>query len=278
MKTSSLPSRARRCSSFSRLASVLLTLSVYSASPHLHAQFSLTGMSYSQSFDSLGTSATATLPTGWKFGNTTTYSFGVTATTVAGGTTGTNALGAGSTGGYYNFGNGVTASATDRAAGFLGSSSFTGSRYLLFGFTNNTGSTLADLTLTFDLEKYRNGSRDFDIGFASSTNGTTWTSYAAAGQHYTGGGSGAVNPPATTSKSITLTALNLTAGSSLYFYWSYTGVGGSNNAQAIGVDNVSLAATAVPEPSTYAAVLGSAALLAAWLQRRHHRRGSSSPA
>lgn len=278
MNTPLLAAPARVSFPRSRLAFVILCLALTGSTAPLVAQFSLTDLSYSQSFDTMGNSPTALLPTGWRFGSTTNYATGVTATTVAGGTSGTNAVGTGATGGYYNFGNGVTATATDRAAGFLGSTSFTTPKYLFFGFMNNTGGTLQDLTLTFDLEKYRNGSRDFDIGFASSTNGTTWTTHASAGEHYAGGAIAVVNPPTTTSKSITLTALNLTAGSSLYFYWSYTGVGGSNNAQAIGIDNVSLAATAVPEPSTYAAIFGSAALVAAWLRRRHHRRISSSPA
>ena len=52
-------------------------------------------------FNSIGTSATATLPTGFKLG--TDWSSGTTATTQAAGTSGTGILSSSSTGGFYNF-------------------------------------------------------------------------------------------------------------------------------------------------------------------------------
>ena len=72
-----------------------------------------------QSFDSM-TGNTATLPVGWRVGNgrdAIDWDNGLSATTDSGGTTGSGSI---SGGGCYNFADGVNASSTDRALGFLG--------------------------------------------------------------------------------------------------------------------------------------------------------------
>src|SRR5258705_9021555 len=71
-----------------------------------------TGTAFTQNFDGMGSSATATLPTGFKVNTTTDWATGTTATTQAAGTTGAGVLTSGSAGGTYNFANGVTASST----------------------------------------------------------------------------------------------------------------------------------------------------------------------
>src|SRR6476659_3928096 len=78
-----------------------------------YAQLSITtiGTPVNEDFTSMGSSATATLPNGFKIG--TDWNTGTTATTLAAGTTGTGVLTGASTGGVYNFANGVTASSTD---------------------------------------------------------------------------------------------------------------------------------------------------------------------
>src|SRR4051794_8847986 len=78
--------------------------------------FSLTGSSYSQNFDAITTSATATLPTGWGFfagGDPANPATATTVTTQDAGTTGTGVISSSSAGGNYLFVNGVLASGTD---------------------------------------------------------------------------------------------------------------------------------------------------------------------
>ena len=69
------------------------------------------------------------------------------------------------------------------------------------------------------------------------------------------------------SRTVTLTSLNLDPGAVFYLRWNFSTTGA--NSQGLGLDNVRLTASAVPEPSTYAAIAGAGALLgAAWHRRR----------
>ncbi|MDX2001866.1 MAG: hypothetical protein SFW35_05520 [Chitinophagales bacterium] len=207
----------------------------------LQAQMVLSSSSVSENFNSIGSSATANLPNGFRIagGTSPVFSSGTTSTTQAGGTSGTGAMASNSTGGAYNFANGVNASSTDRAVGFLTSGSFSSPQNLMVQLQNNTGATITSLDITFDYEKYRTGTRAFDWTFFSSTNGSSWTAQTAGNQSYAAdGGNAVVNPPTTISKSFTITGLNIAHGSSIYFRWAYTGSGGSTNGQGLGVDNI----------------------------------------
>ena len=190
----------------------------------------------------MGNSGTATLPSGFRVNTSKTWSSGTTATTQAAGTSGTGALTGTSTGGTYNFANGVTASSTDRALGFLSSSSFSSPRSIIIQCVNSTGSTIDALNIAFDYEKYRAGTRAWSMSLFFSTDGFTWLPAYSGDQSYSADGANAVvNPPTTISKSVnSATGLNIANGATFYFAWDYTGSGGSTNAQGIGIDNVYL--------------------------------------
>lgn len=193
-----------------------------------------------ENFNSMGNSATASLPTDWRLGSATTYSTGVSATTAAAGTTGTGAIATNSSGAYYNFANGVTGTSTDRAPGWLSATAFTSPRQLFVRLTNNTGSTIGSADIAYDIEKYRNGMRAFTIAFYTSTDGSTWNEVTAASQAYSANANNnPVNPATTVSKSFTVTGLSIANGSDLYLRWAYAGTGGSTNAQGLGIDNFS---------------------------------------
>ena len=125
----------------------------------------------------MGTSATATLPTDWKVDKQTTartvgtYAAAVTATALAGGAN----LSTTAANGIYNFGSGTTTTGADRAVGFLASSTGTQSGNLYAQFVNNTGGNLSGLQISYDVEKYRNGSNasGFSIQLYYSTDGAT---------------------------------------------------------------------------------------------------------
>lgn len=219
--------------------------------PEMYAQLGLsitsTGTAFTENFDGMGSSRTATLPTGFRTGNVngTDWATGVDTTTKSGGTTGTGVLTSSSSGSVYNFANGVTATATDRALGFLNSGSFTSPRSILLKITNNTGSTIKTLAISFDYEKYRSGSRQWDWTFFHGNTSSSATSATDGDQSYASDAGNTVisNPPATISKTVTLTNLAIANGADNYLRWTFTGNGGSSNGQAIGIDNVSITAT-----------------------------------
>src|SRR5262245_27748062 len=92
-----------------------------------------------QDFDSIGTTATATLPADFKADRPSTvrtvgsFAAAGTATTQAGGAN----LSTSATNGIYNFGSGTTTTGADRAIGFLSSGTATQSGNLYAQIVNN---------------------------------------------------------------------------------------------------------------------------------------------
>lgn len=217
------------------------------------------GVASTQNFNGMGNSATAPLPSGFKFG--ADWSTGTTATTHAAGTTGTGVLASSSAGGAYNFANGATASSTERSIGFLSSGVFTSPRSIVFAFTNNTGSTVTSLDVSFNYEKYRSGTRAFDWTFFHGSSSAPSTADANGNQSYSADANNTTisNPPASVSKSFTISGLSITNGTTYYLRWTYTGSGGSTNAQGLGIDDFSLTlnGTSCAAPSTQASALGT---------------------
>jgi hypothetical protein len=210
------------------------------------AQLSITSTStaFTQPF-TIGTSATAAMPTGFKIctGGSPNWDTGATATTLAAGTSGTGALTGSSTGGTYNLANGVTASSTDRAVGFITSGSFASPNSIILKFTNNTGAAITSLNISFDYEKYRTGTRAWDMTFFHGSTTNPATAVTAGNQSYTADGANAVvNPPTTITKTITGLTVSIANGASYYLKWTSAGSGGSTNAQGIGLDNFSITA------------------------------------
>ncbi len=222
---------------------------VIAAQPAVQAAvvFTLANTTYSQNFDGMGTSATVNaLPGGWGFNAAATYADATTDTTRGAGSTGTNAVASGSAGGAYMLVSGVLASGTDKSIGYISSSGFSDNRNILFGFVNNTGSVITELSLSFDYEKYRSGTATRDWAFFGSTSDTAWGSAISAGaQSYAADANNTTvsNPPSTVSKTVTLSGLTLAAGANYYFRWNYDGSGTGSNAQALSLDNFSLTAT-----------------------------------
>ena len=208
------------------------------------------GAAVTQNFNSMGSLAAAPLPTGFRFNTTGNYSTGTTVTTQAAGTSGTGVLTGTSTAGNYNFANGITATSTDRCIGFLTSGSFLSPREILVQIQNNTGTTITDLALSWNYEKYRSGTRQYNWTFFRGSDGLTWTATNSGDQVYIADANNTTisNPPASTNKSINITGLSIPNGSFYYFRWVYTGLAGSTNSQAIGIDDFSVTAT-VPTPA-----------------------------
>lgn len=137
-------------------------------------------------------------------------------------------------------------------------------------YSNDTGSVIDSLTLSFDINRYRLNTNAATVSLFTSLDGTTWTAQTGGNVSLTSGANSydfSLSGSSFTSvfsQSVTLTSLNIANAGNLYVRWSFST--GSANSQGLGLDNVSL--TAIPEPATYAALLGVAALVGVAVYRR----------
>ncbi|MBP7333855.1 MAG: hypothetical protein KA963_03990, partial [Candidatus Cloacimonas sp.] len=235
---------------------ILLTLSAIGG---LFAQVNIQlGQTISQNFDVLGTSATATMPTGWKVDKNATvrtlgtYSTALTATERIGGDGMTSSAG----NGIYNYGAGPANTATDRAVGFLSSSSATKSGNLYIQLTNNGSSAINSFSISYNVEKYRMGtnSAGFSYQMYYSTDGTTWTSAGSSFlTSFTADATtdGYASAPGETVPVNATLSYTLPAGSSLYLAWNYsvTIETYTSYAQGLGIDDVSITAGGTAAPT-----------------------------
>lgn len=221
------------------------------ASVALGAQNIAAGTSVTQNFDSIGVSATATLPTDWKVDKQTTvrtlgtYAAAVSATELRAGANMSTSAG----NGIYNYGAPTTA-ATERAVGWISSSSATKSGNLYVQMVNSVGASITNLTIAYTIEKYRDGSNTagYQVQLYYSTDGSTWTSagatflttFAADADN-----NGFATPPGATaavSGALDLSATPIAASGNIYLAWNYSVQSGTttSSAQALGVDDISI--------------------------------------
>lgn len=146
------------------------------------------------------------------------------------------------------------------------------------GLTNNTGETLTQFDVSFVTALWRtpnnNTTDTLSIGYAITTSGTwtglSYTNVPTLGHSYEQGATGgATNADPNDSglfwnKSATISDLNWAPGDTLYIRFL-----DGNGAAAWGIDNFSM--TAVPEPRTYAFLMGLTALGVIVLRRRLRR-------
>lgn len=220
-----------------------------------------TGSPFVQDFNSIGTTATATLPADFRVDRTATstpadvrhvgaFASAGTSTTQAGSIN----LSSSAANGIYNFGQ--TSASTERAIGFLASGTATASGNLYAELSNDTGTALSGVEISYNVEKYRNGSnaQGFRIQLFWSTDGATWTS---AGPSFTtafgpdaNNNGFAVAPGMTVPVSDTL-SINVPPATSLFLAWNYSVTAGNTvtNAQALAVDDISILGVQSANPS-----------------------------
>ncbi len=192
---------------------------------------SLSGAAYTQNFDTLATSGTtnSVFPPGWCL------------TESGGGARDNEQYAAGdggsNTGDTYSFGTGA---ATERALGGLQS----GTLIPVYGaaFVNSTGSTIAELAISYRGEVWRYGTvtRTDRLDFQYSTNATsltsgTWTDFDLLDYSETSGATtGAVNGNSTfTNISSTITGLNILNGATFWIRWTDFNASGADDGTAI---------------------------------------------
>ncbi|MCB8985655.1 MAG: hypothetical protein H6659_17645 [Ardenticatenaceae bacterium] len=210
---------------------------------------------YSQDFNGIGTSASANLPTHWRADKNTTVrtlgtwsAAGTTTERIAGNYMPTNAGN-----GIYNFGAGVATSATDRAVGWVSSSSGTKSGNLYLYLNNNIGTELKSIAISYNVEKYRNGSNTagFSVQLYYSTDGSNWTSAGSTFLTSFPGGdidnSGFAEAPDAIIPVTGILTFATPIGNANDFYlaWNYSVTTGTTttNAQALGIDDVNVSST-----------------------------------
>lgn len=199
---------------------------------------------YTENFNTIGTSSTASLPSGFQVSAATSgpvYGSSVTtAATQAFGSTGTGVVSSGSSGGFINWANGITGSSTDRSLGLLSSGGYASPRSLMTKVKNATGSTITSMLLTYKVEKFRSGSRAMNVKSYYSLNGSTWVLIKTTAYAADAGNTTVYNPPAATSEESLISGINIAADASIYLRWEFEGVGGSTNSQGIGVDDITI--------------------------------------
>jgi hypothetical protein len=249
-------------------------------STRAQAEIVLNTLTYSQNFDSLGTTNVAA-------------AFSATVGTIAAvpnlggewdgakiGGTGTAATnfnadnGAANSGSLYNFG---TTGSSDRALGAIAS----GSNIMAFGFqlTNNTGDTIRQISISFTQENWRSSTsavNTLTAGWALGGGSVTSANYlnatgfnSIADLNLVGPAPGATNGALDgnlsanqVARSTTLSGIEVAQGQSIFFRWQDFNDAG--NDAGLAIDDFSLSVTSVPEPASLAlmgTVLGAGGLL-----------------
>lgn len=250
-----------------------------------HAVVSFNG-SYSQNFDSLGTSGTAWVNdstiTGWSlFRGPSNAPVAISSILTGSGSV--------NTGSFYNFG---TTNASDRAIGgsgaggaYFGSpSSGAVAGFITVALQNISGTTYESFAVSYTGEQWRDGGAAtpvaqtmvFEYGFGSTfTAVSTWAT-AGSGFNFsspvflnTGSGAAVDGNVAGQVTGIggTVSSLSWNNGDTLWLRWIERNDAGNDHALAL--DGFSFTATAVPEPSSVAlAAAGGFAFLFAFRRRR----------
>ena len=236
------------------------------------AQFTLTGTSYTQNFNSIGSG----LPSDWSVRTSaTSTSLGSSATfntpaTSWGTTTGQFANMAAATG--LTSGATVTAqsNSSDRAAGIRQTTFGDPGAAFVFNF-NSSGLTVSSISLDLMMLSVQTRSTTWTIDYGIGSSPTSFTSLGTWSDPGTFG---------TTSITLTSGLAGLSDQSNVQF--RIVALNASTNTgsrDSIGLDNFTMAysASAIPEPSTYAAIIGALALGgAAWHRRRRATLGAAA--
>ena len=255
-----------------RKISIVLLLSFAMCLPTF-AQITFTDLAtYTQDFNGIGGASEdpsgdtkkgvtkdSSLPTGWRIEKNTTgprllgtYEGAESVTKYIGGQSLVNT----SYNGTWNFG---ATGSPDRAIGGLTTGIEGGTRGInvMAQLHNSTGAAIKSITLSYDIEKYRKGTRNFTVQLYTSADGDTWNN--AGGDFCTNYSADAeVDGEAVVpiNKQTVEGTFNVTfpANGNLYLAWNISVTSGDqcNNAQGFGIDNVSITPSASPILPTYA--------------------------
>jgi hypothetical protein len=242
----------------------------------VHGQITLIGTSYIQNFNSLG----AGLPAGWSVNVTTTAStlgasgsFTTAATSWASTTSVTDFRNVASDDIAFGSSSTTQGNDTNRALGWrplaAGTDARTGS--LMLTLSNTSGFSNFSLSVkVFTGNDGFNGSQIYSLEYRVGSSGS-FTPIATYSTPITGAST--FNEQVLTANSVTLSALN-NQSSNVYFRLRGTTTTGTS-LDTVVIDDFSLSYSAIPESSTYAAIIGIITLgCACW--RRYQRKNPLS--
>ena len=208
------------------------------------------GGEVTENFNTIGTSATASLPANWKVDKTSStrivgsYQSAVVNTERSSGDNMSSSAG----NGIYNFGLGDASTASDRAIG--GISSGSGSKSVnIYAYFQNTGQdTINQVDISYDVYRFRDGlnSEGFSIQLYYSSDGTNWnsagTQFLSSFSPNSDNNGGTVPLETKNILNQTLSGLNILPNTDFYLAWNYSVTSGNttSNAQALGIDNFKL--------------------------------------
>ncbi|WP_256012260.1 T9SS type A sorting domain-containing protein [Desertivirga xinjiangensis] len=153
--------------------------------------------------------------------------------------------------GNYLFSAGDPATASDKAVGFLSSSTNTKSGNLYIYFKNNGSTPIKSLSIQYNIEKYRNGSnpKGYTVQLYYSTDGNNWTSMGDNFKTTFSKDDDSNGYSTAPGISIPLNAVfNLPAAvagnENFYLAWNYSVTSGTDtyDAQALGIDDIRVTA------------------------------------
>lgn len=274
------------------------------------AQASLSAAGYTQNFSSMGATGT-TAPTGWSVvseaGSHYTFSPNVANEYTDGNAAQNENFTAGalttestlSTSASYdgaegiNFSNTLATTQNGEGSQSLGSNpSGTAGTILELSLTNNTGSAISSINLSYDIDRFTaiTNTRDIPSGYANTgveefpgyhlfynltpSNNATWVDVTALDPTVNMGTvAGAVNVPDTVGITVVPTTTvslggSVANGSTFALAWFDDNAISPSPDQAIGLNNVVVSAAAVPEPSSIALGLVAMSLAAVMIRRR----------
>jgi|GEM_PF-387166 len=107
---------------------------------------------------------------------------------------------------------------------------------------NNTGGSIAELAVSYDLLVLNNEDRSNTFNFSYSTDNVTYT--GVSGLNYTSPALQDAGAPQVVPQSTTITGLAVTDGSFIYLGWSSADAGGSGSRDELGLDNITATASA----------------------------------
>jgi len=247
---------------------VIALLAFHLGGAEVRAQVSIqANTTITEDFNSLGTSATATLPSGWRTDidniyvqKVNNYAGAITSTSYrAGNNFSANAYG------IYNYGAGEEGTATDRSLGWY-ADNFTAKSGNLYVHLRNTGVTqINGLTISFDVEKYRKGtnSAGYSIYLYYSANGSDWTNSGSVFRVQfdpDNDNNGYPSAPGNTKNIVQMSLpVSIPQNTDIYLAWNYTvtSTTATSNSQGLGIDNVTIYSEPFPLNSSYSWVNGS---------------------
>ena len=246
----------------------LLILTIVALGCLGQAQIAIT-TGYTQNFDAIGTS----LPAGWGVWTNSTSTSNGTAFTWNPAATANNASATATTyfrnlpGASQTWSAGLS-SGTDRAIGWRAGDAASRDGSITFSLSNTSGYKLTNLSFQLFTPNNTGTAGTFQLQYQIGGSGT-FTQLASVS--YTN--NTAQNPLTVTTITLTgtqLAALNNQSGQ-VTLRWDNAASSGTSW-QTLALDNFSYTAAAIPEPSTYAAILGVVSLTGGLIRRRRLQR------